>query len=216
MRYAHVRFEFPPDLRHPMHAFLDEGEGWQSELLTWRRLPDGTLVTLFRVTADRAAYLDRLRTIDSIDRFETAPGEEGFYLKAHERLGGPLESFLGAFTETDFLSVPPVVYRSRGRLSVGVVGPPDQLREALASVPDPIDTEIDRVGPYAGGERLAGLGLTDRQREALRAAHRSGYYDVPRTGSVDDGADALGCSSSTAGTHLRKAEATLVDAFLNG
>ena len=216
MRYAHVRFEFPPELQHPMHAFLDEGEGWRSELLTWRRLPDGTLVTLFRVTAAREPYLDRLRSVDSIEQFETAPGETGFYLKAHERLGGPLESFLGAFSETDFLSVPPVVYRSRGRLSVGVVGPPDQLREALASVPDPIDTDIDRVGPYAGGERLAGLGLTGRQREALRAAHRAGYYDVPRTGSVADVAEALGCSSSTAGAHLRKAEAALVDAFLSG
>jgi hypothetical protein len=216
MRYAHVRFEFPPELRHPMHAFLDEGEGWRSELLTWRRLPDGTLVTLFRVTAAREPYLDRLRSVDSIDQFETAPGETGFYLKAHERLGGPLESFLGAFTATDFLSVPPVVYRSGGRLSVGVVGPPEQLRGALASVPDAIETDIDRVGPYAGGERLAGLGLTDRQREALRAAHGAGYYDVPRTGSVADVAEALGCSSSTAGAHLRKAEAALVDAFLSG
>jgi hypothetical protein len=216
MRYAHVRFEFPPELRHPMHAFLDEGEGWRSDLLTWRRLPDGTLVTLFRVTAPREPYLDRLRTIDSIDRFETAPGEEGFYLKAHECLGGPLESFLGAFTETDFLSVPPVVYRSCGRLSVGVVGPPGQLRDALAAVPDAIDTEIDRVGSYAGGERLAGIGLTDRQREALRAANRVGYYEVPRTGSVADVADELDCSSSTAGTHLRKAETALVDAFLGG
>lgn len=216
MRYAHVRFEFPPELRHPMHAFLDEGEGWRSELLTWRRLPDGTLVTLFRVAAPRKPYLDRLRSVDSIEQFETAPGEAAFYLKAHERLGGPLESFLGAFTETEFLSVPPVVYRSGGRLSVGVVGPPGQLREALASVPDPIDAEIDRLGQYAGGERLAGVGLTGRQREALRAARRVGYYDVPRTGSVADVADELGCSSSTAGAHLRKAEAALVEALMGG
>lgn len=214
MRYAHVRFEFPPDLRHPMHAYLDEGTGWRSELLTWRRLPDETLVTLFRVTAPRGPYLDRVRSVDSIERYETAPGEDGFYLKAHERLGGPLETFLGAFTDTDFLSVPPVVYRSRGRLAFGVVGPPDQLRDALGSVPDSIDAEIERLEPYAGGQRLAGVGLTDRQREALRAAHRAGYYDVPRTGTVADVADELDCSSSTAGAHLRKAESALVAAFL--
>ncbi|MFC6734822.1 helix-turn-helix domain-containing protein [Halolamina salina] len=214
MRYAHVQFRFPPALRHPMHAYLDEGEEWRSELLTWRRLPDETLVTLFRVTAPREPYLDRLRGIDSIDRFETAPGDSEFYLKAHERLGGPLESFLGAFTDTEFLSVPPIVYRSGGRLSFGVVGPPAQLRGALESVPDPIDADVERLGPYAGGRRLAGVDLTDRQREALRAAQRVGYYDVPRTGAVADVAAELGCSSSTAGAHLRKAEAALVDAFL--
>lgn len=216
MRYVHVAITFPPSVRHPMHGFLDEGDGWRTEMLTWRRLPDETLVTLFRVVAPREPYLDRLRSIDAIDRFETAPGDDAFYLKAYERLGGPLEAFLGAFADTEFLSVPPVVYRSEGRMSFGAIGPPDQLRDVLATVPDPIDVDIDRIGSYGGGRRLAGVGLTERQREVLRAARRVGYYDVPRTGSVADVAEAVGCSSSTAGAHLRKAEATLVETFLDG
>lgn len=199
-----------------MHGYLDEGDGWRTELLTWRRLPDETLVTLFRVLAPREPYLDRLREVDSIERFETAPGDGAFYLKAYERLGGPLEAFLGAFVDTEFLSVPPIVYRSGGRLSFGLIGPPDQLRDVFAAVPDPIDVDIDRIGSYGGGRRLAGVELTERQREALRAARRVGYYDVPRTGSVADVAEALGCSSSTAGAHLRKAEAALVEALLDG
>jgi len=211
-----VQFAFPPSVRHPMHGYLDEGDGWRTELLTWRRLPDETLVTLFRVLAPREPYLDRLREVDSIDRFETAPGDGAFYLKAYERLGGPLEAFLGAFVDTEFLSVPPIVYRSGGRLSFGLIGPPDQLRDVFAAVPDPIDVDIDRIGSYGGGRRLAGVELTERQREALRAARRVGYYDVPRTGSVADVAEALGCSSSTAGAHLRKAEAALVEALLDG
>jgi hypothetical protein len=216
MRYVCVQFAFPPSVRHPMHGYLDEGDGWRTELLTWRRLPDETLVTLFRVLAPREPYLDRLREVDSIERFETAPGDGAFYLKAYERLGGPLEAFLGAFVDTEFLSVPPIVYRSGGRLSFGLIGPPDQLRDVFAAVPDPIDVDIDRIGSYGGGRRLAGVELTERQREALRAARRVGYYDVPRTGSVADVAEALGCSSSTAGAHLRKAEAALVEALLDG
>ena len=216
MRYVHVDITFPPSVRHPMHGFLDEGDGWRTEMLTWRRLPDETFVTLFRVVAPREPYLDRLRSIDAIDRFEAAPGDDAFYLKAYERLGGPLEAFLGAFADTEFLSVPPIVYRSEGRMSFGAIGPPDQLRDVLATVPDPIDVDIDRIGSYGGGRRLAGVGLTERQREVLRAARRVGYYDVPRTGSVADVAEAVGCSSSTAGAHLRKAEATLVETFLDG
>ncbi|WP_066416771.1 helix-turn-helix domain-containing protein [Halorubrum aethiopicum] len=242
MRYVHVKFRFPPSIRHPMHDFLDGGGEWRSELLTWRRLDDGTLATLFRVTAAREPYLERLRTVDSIERFEVSPATESasddgdgggnendggdgndgdddpetFYLKAHETLDGPLDAFLGAFLETEFLSVPPVVYRPDGRLSIGVVGPADQLRGAFSALPDAIDVDVDRIGSYDGGRRLAGVEVTDRQAEALRAARRIGYYDVPRTGSVADVADALDCSSSTAGAHLRKAEAALVDAYLDG
>ena len=216
MRFVRVEFVFPPSVRHPMHGFLDEGDGWRSELLTWRRLPDETLVTLFRVVAPRERYLDRLRAVDPIDRFETAPGDEGFYLKAYERLGGPLETFLGAFVDTEFLSVPPIAYRSGGRLSFGLIGPPNQLREVLSVVPDSIEVTVERIGSYGGGRRLAGADLTERQRAALRTARRVGYYDVPRTGAVADVAEAIDCSASTAGAHLRKAEAALVRAFLGG
>ncbi|MDB2263479.1 bacterio-opsin activator [Halorubrum ezzemoulense] len=214
MRYVHVDFEFPPGVRHPMHDFLDGGDDRRSELVTWRRLPDETLATLFRVAAPRERYLDRLRDIAAIERFETSPGEPPFYLKAYERLGGPTETFLDAFVDTEFLSVPPVVFRPAGRLSFGLVGPPEQLRDALAAVPDRITVEVDRIGSYGGGRRLAGVRLTERQREALRAANRVGYYEVPRTGSVEDVAAAIDCSPSTAGAHLRKAEAALVDAFV--
>ncbi|WP_128904334.1 helix-turn-helix domain-containing protein [Halorubrum amylolyticum] len=216
MRYVRVEFAFPPSVRHPMHGFLDDGDGWRTELLTWRRLPDETLVTLFRVVAPRERYLERLRTVEPIDRFETAPGDDAFYLKAYERLGGPLETFLGAFVDTEFLSVPPIVYRSGGRLSFGLIGPPNQLRDVLAAVPDPIEITVERIGSYGGGRQPAGVELTKRQREALRAARRVGYYDVPRTGSVADVAEAIGCSPSTAGAHLRKGEAALVGAHLDG
>jgi len=52
--------------------------------------------------------------------------------------------------------------------------------------------------------------------EALCAARRVGYYDVPRSGSVADVAEAIECSPSTAGAHLRKGEAALVDTYLDG
>jgi len=107
------------------------------------------------------------------------------------------------------------VYRSGGRLSFGLIGPPNQLRDVLSAVPDPIDVTVERVGSY-GGRRLAGANLTERQREALCAARRVGYYDVPRSGSVADVAEAIECSPSTAGAHLRKGEAALVDTYLDG
>jgi predicted DNA binding protein len=52
--------------------------------------------------------------------------------------------------------------------------------------------------------------LTDRQREAVRAAVEAGYYAVPREASLADVAEAIGCAESTASEHLRRAEAAVM------
>ncbi|WP_370628387.1 helix-turn-helix domain-containing protein [Halorientalis salina] len=70
----------------------------------------------------------------------------------------------------------------------------------------------DQVGEYDRGLQLSESLLTDRQQEAVRAAIDHGYYEVPRSGSVEDVAAALDCAPSTASNHLRKAEARLAEA----
>lgn len=54
------------------------------------------------------------------------------------------------------------------------------------------------------------------KREALEAGSRTGYYDVPRTGSIEDVASELDCAASTASNHLRKAESRLVGEVIEG
>jgi len=49
--------------------------------------------------------------------------------------------------------------------------------------------------------------LTDRQREALRAAYLAGYFERPRDASGEEVADRLGVSNSTFSQHLRAAQA---------
>jgi hypothetical protein len=53
-------------------------------------------------------------------------------------------------------------------------------------------------------------GLTDRQREALEAAYRAGYFDWPRETTAEEVAETLDIAASTLTAHLRKAEATLL------
>jgi predicted DNA binding protein len=54
--------------------------------------------------------------------------------------------------------------------------------------------------------------LTDKQREALAAAVREGYYDYPRRVSLEQLAKRLGVPRTTLQSHLRKAERALVPA----
>jgi DNA-binding NarL/FixJ family response regulator len=64
----------------------------------------------------------------------------------------------------------------------------------------------------AGQEpRLPG-GLTDRQREAVLAAHRDGYFEWPRESTGEEIADRLGVSPPTFHQHLRKGLARVLDA----
>jgi predicted DNA binding protein len=52
--------------------------------------------------------------------------------------------------------------------------------------------------------------LTDRQREALEAAHEAGYYEWPREVTCRELADELGIATPTFTEHLRTAEQQLI------
>jgi predicted DNA binding protein len=52
--------------------------------------------------------------------------------------------------------------------------------------------------------------LTEAQREALALAYRNGYYDIPRTTSTKELADALGISDQALSERLRRGTARLI------
>lgn len=58
-------------------------------------------------------------------------------------------------------------------------------------------------------------GLTDDQREAVRLAHEMGYFDIPRTASLDDVAAELDISPSSCSERLRRAQAELVETHVD-
>jgi hypothetical protein len=101
---------------------------------------------------------------------------------------------------------------------ITVVGSNDQIRGFLAelrhfkmrykvlSVED-----ADLKGPSSPSPMEV---LTPKQREALVAAYRSGYYDIPKRADSAAVAKALALGKSTTLEHLRKAEKRLLDNFM--
>ncbi|QLG49281.1 PAS domain S-box protein [Natrinema halophilum] len=57
--------------------------------------------------------------------------------------------------------------------------------------------------------------LTDRQREVLEAAYRSGYFAWPRTSTAEEIAESLDLASATLHGHLRKAEAVIISTLFD-
>jgi len=78
------------------------------------------------------------------------------------------------------------------------------------------ETELQarrEVEPTGEGALPDQADLTDRQREALEAAYRAGYFEWPRDSTAEDVADSLDIASPTLHGHLRKAEHRLVETF---
>lgn len=104
-----------------------------------------------------------------------------------------------------------------GALFVSVSVPTRRaLRDIVGDLRDRDATvHLERILPLSenGSSRTVELDastVTDKQREAIEAAVRAGYYDSPRTAGLDDLADQLGVSRSAVSQRLNAAESTLV------
>lgn len=64
---------------------------------------------------------------------------------------------------------------------------------------------------HDGETETAGDGLTDCQHEALRTAYEMGYFEIPRTTSLDDVATELGITASSLSERLRRAQTQLLE-----
>jgi predicted DNA binding protein len=94
-----------------------------------------------------------------------------------------------------------------------------ESRETLAGFHERlVDTDVplrlDEVHSAAATHRHTDYGLTDRQSETLLAALDAGYFDVPRTTTLEALGDDLDVSDSAASQRLRRGLETLVTATL--
>lgn len=94
-----------------------------------------------------------------------------------------------------------------------------ELTETLSETVGPVSLLSKQERPPAAEDEArtaAAEGLTDRQREAVVAAHNAGYFEWPRDSTAEEIADAMGIASSTFHSHLRKSLSKVVAAHVNG
>jgi predicted DNA binding protein len=213
VKYLHLTLQQPRETRHPMqNAIADHEAIHRADLLCWNFGTDEGLESLlFYVVGDIVPYEGALAGIESVADYDlTLIDDETFYAYVDQRTRKEDLDFRAAFARRHLVLVPPVVYTSDGETAFTVVGEAEDLRETLDAIPDRIAVDVEQVGEYDRRHgRLTGS-LTAKQREALDVAVDCGYYDIPRTASVEMVADELGVSSSTASSHLRKAESTVL------
>lgn len=211
MKRVSFGVRYSDELAHPVHRRMMDGHPvTQMELLTWG--PMASVTTLSWFDADREAVADVLEAVESVTSTHTVAGDGGTYAfvgQSEYELGGPVLELLA---RSEVVFVPPVTFHDTGRATFEAVGTSDRLAEFYADLDDVLDAAVEAVHGFSRWSSPADV--TDRQRGALEAAVSVGYYDVPRTGSVEDVADELDCAGSTAGELLRRAESALVAGFV--
>lgn len=207
MKYLDVVLDMPPAFQHPMEEFLRHEDAVErEELLGWNTSGEAIEYALFYIEGEIDAYRERIARVDSVRDVTLTPVDDtSFHAYICQETRPEDEAWRQSFVRRSLVVIPPLVYSDRG-LRMTVVGVSDDLRALLDDLPDAIDVTVAEIGDYDRRHATIAGALTDRQLDAVETAVDLGYYDVPRTASLADVADALHCAESTASNHLRKAE----------
>lgn len=199
---------------HPIYGLLVDAPFVERATALQYNYTEAELSMLHYVEGDAAALAAAVEEMPAavdyaIDRVD----DRRFYAYIRGANTGSVDDMFAPLSASGLIVVPPIVYHEDGTVSLSIFGPEEEFGPVLERAPEALDVTIEAVGGLAS---TAGVDarLSERQREAITAGLDLGYYDVPKSASQADVADAMGCSPSTAAEHLQKAEAELVRSFL--
>ncbi|RQG90491.1 helix-turn-helix domain-containing protein [Natrarchaeobius chitinivorans] len=201
---------------HPMFDVLINAAYVDRALaLHWTFVGD-ELGMMHYVEGSRGQFRETLERIPEVTDYALTPDDGGsFYAYVRDSTTEPVREMFGPIQRCPAVVLPPVEYAD-GTVSYAVFGPPDEIQGALERFPPQIDVTVSAV---SGLSALAGTvesSVTDRQREALETALEVGYYEVPREANHEAVAEEIGCAPSTAAEHLRRGEANVLHAAIDG
>ncbi|QZP39572.1 helix-turn-helix domain-containing protein [Halobaculum magnesiiphilum] len=98
----------------------------------------------------------------------------------------------------------------------------DELSKAIELLEEFGNVTLDRISeefrrevvPSRAGWQALLASIPPRRREVLNLALEEGYFEIPRQVTLEELADEMGITKTTASTHLRKAERQLVEFLL--
>lgn len=176
---------------------------------------DNRTAGLWITAANKGAVEDALKADSSVESFEkVADGEDGRWL-FDVTFGADIDLF-----RSIVLSHGGVVLdaEAAGREWTITCRFPDRdrLRGAEDLLDDwQFDHDVGSVHSVTDAT-IEGADLTEDQRQALQAAFRAGYFEVPRDVTLGDVADELDISHQALSERLRRAEAELLNSMFHG
>ncbi len=214
MKYCDLHLYQPDQVLHPMQEFIrHEDVVLYDELLAWNLQGEHSVeyVLFYVEVTDPSRYRRAIADVNSIQWYRISLiDENSLYVFVCQETREEDLMFRRAFWDLELIVVPPIIYDEDAAMQITVIGQGEDLKTLIEEMPGSIEVTIEEVGQYDRRHaRIAGA-LTDRQFEALKVAVEHGYYEIPRQTSLVTVAAELDCAESTASTHLRKAEATIM------
>lgn len=166
-----------------------------------------------RVRVEREVDGQRLDESDTVEWWERVSRSRSEYVYIIEMTAtdaaGPMNPTTDGVLPADNIQI-----GERG-VTFDISGTQEGIRNVIAGFEDAdIDVTLRGLHNYRSQESPLEP-LTERQREVLNVAYRSGYYDVPRSTSTTEVAAELGVDGSTVAEHLQRAERNLISAVLD-
>lgn len=191
------------DCELELEGYVPSGEAWVVYCAVDGAPPDDVAAA-----AGADPRVERARTVTAADggRVELLAGEASL-LHAVEAAGATVRTVVAGPDGADLVIEAPVDADVRDLIGTVQETFPDLALVARRER----DREVTTVG------RPGGLldALTGRQREALEAAYRAGYFAWPRESTAEEVAASLGLAAPTLHGHLRKAQRTILAALLD-
>ena len=216
MRYVTLRVS-PTDgaAFHPLGQRLaDEPEIAREAIYRIELLADGTGVLLGEARGDRERYEAILEDSPHVIEYAVTGAEGRWYSYTHFEPTDPPRELIERRRELDVTMEMPVRIDEDGRLEITFVGTGEAFARAEPMGTDAFEAAVAETGEYHPEVGDLFAALTARQQEVLEAAVRLGYYENPRSATLDDVADRVHAAPSTVGEHLRKIESRVFSQFV--
>jgi len=214
MKFVRLRVEFPSAARLPVQAALVDCDAFERADVRFGGIStEGPRSYVVEVTGDPERLAGALAAHEEVIECELvhAEGDHGV-VYAHAESTETELAMQATLSAGSLVTMPPIAVYPDGSVVFRVVGEQGDLQSAVEAVSADLPATVERLGDYDRPPERVAAALTDRQAELVRTALSVGYYDVPRTATHEDVADAADCAPSTASEHLRKAEAAVLRA----
>lgn len=198
---------------HPLfHHLTKEWYVDKAQTIQWTCSKD-TISAMHLLEGNSACFETAIESIPSVYNVELAQvDDDQFYVYHNLSVDGETSATLDALIQRKADVLPPIEYASDGTATAWIIGRRDALQRIITIVPESLQVEVCRISELRSDAESVTSLLTKRQRETLLTAIELGYYETPRSVNQGDVANEIGCSESTAGEHLRKAESKLLQA----
>ena len=160
-------------------------------------------------------------TVSSVEVVERYAPNAGNKMAATLFIRGRLTEFtpLQTLLYEGFLPIGPTALEDGRECFDLLLSDREELSRAVELLKEFGPVSIERVSrdfsrqviPSAAGWQELLASFPPRQREVLNTAFERGYYEIPRETTLEEIADEVGITKTTASNHLRKAEGRVVE-----